>query len=230
MIEFPIRSLMDEQACYNYLLEVLHPEGLHCPQGHVLPDDQAPHDKRRAPIVDYRCRTCGAVFNIFTNTIWSKSRYSCAIIVLILRGIAQGVPTAHLAKELGVDNHMFFEGFVSETDLPKYYRAADVLSCTSLREGYPLVCLEAMACGTPVVATNLGTIREIVDDTGILIGEKDHTSLAKGIISLLKDSSLRKKLGARAAKRVKENFTWDRIAEKAIRIYREAMELRKLGR
>ena len=147
--------------------------------------------------------------------------------------VGQNEQKGHLqkfAKELGVDNHMFFEGFVSETDLPKYYRAADVLSCTSLREGYPLVCLEAMACGTPVVATNLGTIREIVDDTGILIGEKDHTSLAKGIISLLKDSSLRKKLGARAAKRVKENFTWDRIAEKAIRIYREAMELRKLGR
>ena len=103
MIEFPIRSLMDEQACYNYLLEVLHPEGLHCPQGHALPAEQAPHDKHRAPIVDYRCRICGTVFNIFTNTIWSKSRHSCATIVLILRGIAQGVPTAHLAKELGVD-------------------------------------------------------------------------------------------------------------------------------
>jgi transposase-like protein len=103
MIAFPIRSLMDEQACYNYLLEVLHPEGLHCPQGHALPTDQAPHDKHRAPIVDYRCRRCGAVFNLFTHTIWSKSRYDCATIVLILRGIAQGVPTAHLAQELGID-------------------------------------------------------------------------------------------------------------------------------
>ena len=54
MIEFLLRSLMDEQACYNYLLEVLHPEGLHCPQGHALPAEQAPHDKQRAPIVDYR--------------------------------------------------------------------------------------------------------------------------------------------------------------------------------
>lgn len=103
MIVFPIRTLMDEQVCYNYLLEVLHPGGLYCPQGHRLPADQAPHDRHRAPIVDYRCRMCGAVFNIFTNTIWSKSRYSCATIVLILRGIAQGVPTAHLAQELGID-------------------------------------------------------------------------------------------------------------------------------
>jgi hypothetical protein len=76
MIVFPIRTLMDEQACYNYLLEVLHPGGLHCLQDHPLPADQAPHDRHRAPIVDYRCRTCGAVFNMFTNTIWSKSRYN----------------------------------------------------------------------------------------------------------------------------------------------------------
>jgi transposase-like protein len=57
----------------------------------------------------YRCRKCGAVFNIFTNTIWSKSRYSCATIVLILRGVAQGVPTAHLARELGIDRTHLLE-------------------------------------------------------------------------------------------------------------------------
>ena len=103
MIVFPIQALMDEQACYEYLLAVLHPQGLHCPQGHRLPAEQGTHDRHRAPIVDYRCKTCGAVFNLFTNTSWSKTRYSCATIVLILRGVAQGVPTAHLAGELGID-------------------------------------------------------------------------------------------------------------------------------
>lgn len=103
MIVFPIQSLMDEQACYEYLLSVLHPQGLHCPQGHPLPAGQGAHDRHRTPIVDYRCKTCGAVFNLFTNTIGSKTRYSCATIVLILRGVAQGVPTAHLAGELGID-------------------------------------------------------------------------------------------------------------------------------
>ena len=103
MIAFPIQSLMDEQACYNYLLAALHPEGLRCPEGHLLPTGQGAHDRHRAPIVDYRCQTCGAVFNLFTHTIWSKTRYSCATIVLILRGVAQGVPTAHLARELGID-------------------------------------------------------------------------------------------------------------------------------
>ena len=83
-------------------MRLLHPHGLQCPQGHPLPAGQAPHDGHRL-VVDYRCRQCGAVFNLFTGTIFSKSRYSCAIILQILRGIAQGIPTAHLAAELQID-------------------------------------------------------------------------------------------------------------------------------
>jgi transposase-like protein len=103
MMVFPIDELLDEQASYDFLLRVLQPEGLRCPNGHSLPPDQAPHDRHRAPIVDYRCRECGAVFNIFTGTIWSKSRYQCSTIILIMRGIAQGVSTKHLAEELDID-------------------------------------------------------------------------------------------------------------------------------
>jgi len=103
MLIFPIDELMDEQACYDFLLKVLHPKGLHCPKGHRLPKDQAPHDRHRTPIFDYRCRRCGTVYNLFTRTIWSKSRYSCKTIVLIMRGIAQGTPTQHLAQELDLD-------------------------------------------------------------------------------------------------------------------------------
>lgn len=103
MLIFPIDELMDEPACYGFLLKVLHPRGLHCPKGHRLPKDQAPQDRHRAPIFDYRCRRCGTVYNLFTHTLWSKSRYSCKTIVLILRGIAQGTPTQHLAEELDLD-------------------------------------------------------------------------------------------------------------------------------
>ena len=95
MLSFPIHELMDEQKCYDYLRQVLHPDGLKCPRGHPLPAGQQPHDRHRAPIMDYRCRACGAVFNLFTDTMWSGSRYTCVQIVLILRGIAQGVPTEH---------------------------------------------------------------------------------------------------------------------------------------
>ena len=65
MMIFPIGELLDEQRCYDFLLEVLHPEGLHCPNGHLLPPDQTPHDRHRDPLFDYRCRVCGKVCNIF---------------------------------------------------------------------------------------------------------------------------------------------------------------------
>ncbi len=103
MMEFPIQELLDEDACYAFLLRHLHPEGLRCPTGHALANHQAPHMKDRAPVVDYRCRQCGRVFNAFTGTLWQQTHYACSTIVLILRGFAQGVPTAHLARELGID-------------------------------------------------------------------------------------------------------------------------------
>jgi hypothetical protein len=56
MLRFPLDGLLDEQACYDFLLHILHPDGLHCPRGHPLPADQAPHRRRRPIIPDYRCR------------------------------------------------------------------------------------------------------------------------------------------------------------------------------
>ena len=103
IILFPTGETMDEQACYDSLGEVLHPEGLCCSNGHALPPDQAPHDRYCDPIFDHQCRVCGAVFSIFTDTIWSGSHYPCSTIVLIMHGIVRGKPTKHLAEELGVD-------------------------------------------------------------------------------------------------------------------------------
>ena len=82
------------------LLDALHPEGLCCPNGHPLPSDQAPHDRHRAPVMDYRCRQCGKVFNVYTGTALPGVRHPPRRLVMILRGFCQGVPTLHLAKDL----------------------------------------------------------------------------------------------------------------------------------
>jgi transposase-like protein len=97
---FPIDDLLDETACYELLLSVLHPKGLRCPEGHALPADQAPHDRHRAPVMDYRCRDCGKVFNVFTGTPLQGVRFPPGRLILILRGFCQGVTTQHLAQEL----------------------------------------------------------------------------------------------------------------------------------
>ena len=103
MMKFPITDLMNQKECYNFLLNILHPNGFGCPNGHQLPPEQKPHDLSRQPLVDYKCRICGRVYNLFTNTIWLGTSYSCAVVVLIFRGFLQGITTKHLAEELERD-------------------------------------------------------------------------------------------------------------------------------
>ncbi len=103
MIRFPISDLLNPQECYDHLLGVLHPQGLKCKAGHSLPPEQAPHDRQRAPVLNYRCRVCGNVFNLFTLTVWEGTHYNCVTIVLLVRGFTQGIPTLQLADELELD-------------------------------------------------------------------------------------------------------------------------------
>ena len=102
-MRFPLTDLLNEQECYTFLLHTLHPAGLRCRHGHPLPPDQKPHDRSRDPLFDYRCRLCGDVFNLFTATIWQGTHYNCRTIVLVMRGVVQGVSTLQLAAELELD-------------------------------------------------------------------------------------------------------------------------------
>src|SRR5512135_1056286 len=101
-MDFPLTELMDEDACYAKLLAWLHPDGLVCPRCGTR-DRLHVHRRHRAPVLDYRCAHCGRVFNTFTGTLLQGTQRRPAELVLILRGIAQGVPTARLARELGRD-------------------------------------------------------------------------------------------------------------------------------
>jgi transposase-like protein len=107
-MDFPLLDLMDEQACYDWLLDQLHPGGLACP-GCGRTDRYAVHRAHRDPVLDYRCHDCGRVFNAFTGTAQQGTQKTPAQLVLILRGIAQGTPTARLARELGCDRKHLLE-------------------------------------------------------------------------------------------------------------------------
>jgi transposase-like protein len=100
-MDFPIADLMDERACYDRLVGLLHPGGLRCP-GCGAKDGLGVH-RRRDPVLDYQCGSCGRVFNAFAGTVLQGTQRPCRHLVLALRGIAQGVPTAKLARELGCD-------------------------------------------------------------------------------------------------------------------------------
>ena len=97
-MDFPLADLLDESACYDYLVEALHPDGLACPR--CRGTHLAVHRSHREPVLDYRCAACGRVFNAWTGTALQGTQRSPGQLVLILRGIVQGTPTAQLAREL----------------------------------------------------------------------------------------------------------------------------------
>ena len=101
-MDFPISDLMDEGACYAKLVAWLHPDGFACPRCHQG-DRMAVHRRRRPPVLDYRCGHCKRVFNAFTGTALHGVKRGAVELVLIVRGIAQGIPTAQLARELECD-------------------------------------------------------------------------------------------------------------------------------
>jgi transposase-like protein len=107
-MDFPIADLMDEEACYAKLVTWLHPEGLACPRCHQA-DRMRVHRRHRAPVLDYRCGHCRRIFNAFTGTALHGTRRRPSALVLIIRGFAQGVPTAQLARELDSDRSELLE-------------------------------------------------------------------------------------------------------------------------
>lgn len=98
-IDFSLQDLLSPQACYGFLLRVLHPQGLRCPGGHEL-EHSRERQTRRPSIIAYECRNCGQRFTIFTHTALQGIRYSVVQIVQLVRGFAQGETTARLAREI----------------------------------------------------------------------------------------------------------------------------------
>jgi glycosyltransferase involved in cell wall biosynthesis len=124
-------------------------------------------------------------------------------------------------EQLGIEKNFRLAGFVKDEDLPSYYNVADVFVLPSKSgEGLPLVALEAMACGLPVIATNVGGIKEImVKDYGKLVPPNEPELLAEAILDFAKDdfSSRRGELRAVA----EERFGWDANVERLAEIYEE---------
>jgi len=98
-MDFPIQDLMNEDACYQFLLDLFHPAGLRCPRCHAT-EGFYTHRYFREPVLDYRCSRCSRVFNAWTGTPLQGTHWRPSQIVLILRGFAQGTSTAPLAREL----------------------------------------------------------------------------------------------------------------------------------
>ncbi|MDY6989594.1 MAG: glycosyltransferase family 4 protein [Thermodesulfobacteriota bacterium] len=123
----------------------------------------------------------------------------------------------------GLINHVDIKGVVSYADEPSLYRGAHVFVFPSVwHEPFGMPVIEAMSCGLPVVSTRSGGITELVEDgkTGLLVERGDSQMLADAIMRLLRDDPLRELMGKAGRKRVLERFTWDKIAEGFLTLYK----------
>lgn len=122
------------------------------------------------------------------------------------------------AEDLHVADKVVFPGFIPLEHMPIFYNACELFVYPSLYEGFGLPPIEAMACGVPIIASNLTSIPEVVGDAGILINPYDVNELCNAIDKVLQDKVLRNTLIAKSLKRSSQ-FSWLKTAENTLNAF-----------
>ena len=131
-----------------------------------------------------------------------------------------------IVDELGIREFTVFPGRLSDEVLPVYYAAADVCVVPSHYEPFGLVAIEAMASGTPVVASDVGGLQFTVvsEETGLLAPPKDEVAFTAAIDRILMNPAWRMQLGEAARKRVETKFSWEGVASQLSELYSQLLE------
>jgi transposase-like protein len=97
---FPIAELLDEQQSIEWVEKYFHPKRLRCPGCDATTKSARESRTRKRGLVDYRCRKCQSTYNLYTGTVFAGSHLEPRLVVLLLRGVCKGEPSAVLAEEL----------------------------------------------------------------------------------------------------------------------------------
>lgn len=130
-----------------------------------------------------------------------------------------------MAKELGLERNVEFIGRIPRENTSPYYQEAGIFVLPSLNEGMSNAMLEALASGLPLIATDTGGTKELVEEgkNGFIVKMKDSQDLAEKIEILMKDSDLRKRMGEASRKKA-ESMSWKNVAEKYFEIYQRILK------
>ena len=127
-----------------------------------------------------------------------------------------------LVHELGLDEAVLWIGFVPEENLADVYRSADLYLDTSLYEGFGYQVLEAMACGTPVVCSNVTSLPEVVGDAAIIASPEDIEGFAQGIVTVLSSPQRAVEMRSRGIERA-GIFSWETMVDQMLKIHDQVL-------
>lgn len=125
-----------------------------------------------------------------------------------------------LVRELGLDDQIMFTGQIREEDKAPLYSGCTLFVFPSLYEGFGIPVLEAMACGAPVITSNVSALPEVAGEAGCLIDPSDQDSITRAMGELLESPSKRAELSVRSRERA-GHFSWRHVAEQTVEVYRQ---------
>lgn len=168
--------------------------------------------------VDYLLRAAQKLVKEFPNLLF----------VIVGHG-PEGNRLQRLARDLQIENNICFAG--TRSDMADVYASLDVFVLPSLGEGMPMVVLEALASARAVVATDVGAMRKLIvpGQTGLLVPPADDESLANAVADLVRDRTLRERLGTNGRARIHEKFSSRVMSEAYLRIYEHLLRRKDAG-
>jgi glycosyltransferase involved in cell wall biosynthesis len=135
----------------------------------------------------------------------------------------KGTPVESLVAELGLHERVFLTGPVTDSDLPLLYNGARVFVFPSLYEGFGLPPLEAMACGVPVVTSNVSSLPEVVGEAALLVDPLDVDAIASAMLRLLSDPILAADLHQKGVDQA-ARFTWEHTSRETLSVYQKVLD------
>ena len=145
--------------------------------------------------------------------------------ILLITGLKREIVDEYL-KEEGIESiapYIQISGYIDTDDMAAIYNGAEIFLYPSLREGFGIPVLEAMACGTPVITSNISSIPEIAGEGAILVNPYDEEEIAAQLLKIETDADYRQAQIAYGLERVKQ-FSWEQTARRVLEIYRQVVK------
>ncbi|MEN3056813.1 MAG: glycosyltransferase family 4 protein [Candidatus Methanosuratincola petrocarbonis] len=141
-------------------------------------------------------------------------------------GAGNKEPYERMLREKGISKNNYEFYYSEYPNMPKFYNSGDILVLPSLLESFPMSIIEAMACGLPVVASDVGDVAELIKDgkTGYLIRKGDYQALAEKINQILGDEKLQRNMGQNARNLIERRFSLNIMGQKTFKVYQEILE------